>query len=159
MQQSAPNVSRQVYSGPTCGSGSISAVSPDGFIVTLDRTETLQINERSLVIPVHAVPHHPLYRLGAIKALWVMAPPACDKSIFCNAKGTSKVLLLSRLNKLIKRFCRLAGFDASKFSGHLRTGGPTCAFMAATDYTLVKLQGDWVSDAYQRYITFSLQQK
>lgn len=61
---------------------------------------------------------------------------------------------------MIKKFCSVVGLDASLFSAHsLRKGGATVALLAGVDDTMVKAQGDWVSDAYQRYITFSMAQR
>ncbi len=56
--------------------------------------------------------------------------------------------------------CSLAGLAPEPYSGHsLRKGGATCALLAGVSETMVKLQGDWVSDAYRRYISFSFAQK
>lgn len=50
--------------------------------------------------------------------------------------------------------------DASNYSAHsLRKGGATIALLSGVDVTMVKCQGDWVSDAYERYISFSMAQR
>ncbi len=141
---------------------SITNVSPEGYHITLSRTKTVQFNERSLLIPVRSVKGHAMCPLAALHDMWELAPPGASPSIFVyvDSKGRTVPLLRSRFSKLIKHFCALVGLDPSKYSGHsLRKGGATCAFIAGCDETMVKLQGDWVSDAYQRYVTFSVQQK
>eukprot|EP00854_Cymbomonas_tetramitiformis_P000285 gene285-biopygen197 len=52
----------------------------------------------------------------------------------------------------VKKLIRRIGLDPSKYSGHsFRRGGATVAFNLGVDHLLIKLQGDWVSNAYQRY--------
>ncbi len=61
---------------------------------------------------------------------------------------------------MIKKTCLQCGLDPKDFSAHsLRKGGTTGAFIAGADRVMVKAQGDWVSDAYMRYVTFSLDQR
>ena len=61
---------------------------------------------------------------------------------------------------VIKKACLRGGMNPSDFSAHsLRKGGTTGAFIAGADRMMVKAQGDWVSDAYLRYVTFSLDQR
>lgn len=56
--------------------------------------------------------------------------------------------------------CSLAGLPPEPYTVHsLRKGGATCALLAGVSETMVQLQGDWVSDAYKRYISFSFRQK
>lgn len=53
-----------------------------------------------------------------------------------------------------------AGFDAKNFSGHsFRSGGATFAFECGVPAPLIKLQGDWLSDAYLRYVRIGWDQK
>jgi hypothetical protein len=60
----------------------------------------------------------------------------------------------------LKKLYAAVGLDPSKYTGHsLRKRGASCAFLAGCDASLVKMQGDWVSNAYQRYVTISQQQK
>ncbi|KAK3245120.1 hypothetical protein CYMTET_45295, partial [Cymbomonas tetramitiformis] len=50
----------------------------------------------------------------------------------------------------MKKLIRKIGVDPSKYSGHsFRRGGATVAFNLGVDHLLIKLQGDWVSNAYQ----------
>ena len=53
-----------------------------------------------------------------------------------------------------------AGFDATCFTGHsFRRGGATFAFQSGVPGELINIQGDWKSEAYQRYLDFSLSAK
>lgn len=61
---------------------------------------------------------------------------------------------------MIKKACVKVGLDPKNYSAHsLRKGGTTGAFIAGAERMMVKAQGDWVSDAYLRYVTFSLDQR
>ena len=49
------------------------------------------------------------------------------------------------------------GINPSKFAAHsLRRGGATWAFTSGANSDLIKLQGDWKSHAYQRYLELPL---
>lgn len=61
---------------------------------------------------------------------------------------------------MLKSACTAAGLDPKFYSVHsLRKGGATVALLSGVDEVMVKAQGDWISDAYRRYITFSMDQR
>ena len=50
--------------------------------------------------------------------------------------------------------------NATFFTGHsFRRGGATWAFQAGIPGELIQICGDWVSDAYKRYLEFSMDDK
>ena len=50
--------------------------------------------------------------------------------------------------------------DAALFTGHsFRRGGATWAFQAGIPGELIQICGDWASDAYKRYLEFSMDDK
>ena len=50
-----------------------------------------------------------------------------------------------------------AGFDAASFSGHsFRRGGASFAVQDGVLGELIKVVGDWTSDAYYKYMYFSM---
>ena len=54
--------------------------------------------------------------------------------------------------KGFKALCARAGVDASAYAGHgFRRGGATFAFRLGADHALIKMIGDWRSDAYLLY--------
>lgn len=62
----------------------------------------------------------------------------------------------SKLKDLIDRI----GMNADNFSTHsFRRGGTSFAFRSKVPVDLIKAHGDWKSDCYQRYLSFSLQDK
>ena len=60
----------------------------------------------------------------------------------------------------LKKYISLIGLDPELFSSHsFRRGGATLAFQANVRSELIQLQGDWLSDAYKKYLQFSLKDK
>ena len=54
--------------------------------------------------------------------------------------------------KAFKRLVKMSGLDWTKFSGHsFRRGGATYCFNLGVSPELIKLLGDWKSDAYLLY--------
>ncbi len=52
------------------------------------------------------------------------------------------------------------GLNADHYSTHsFRRGGATLAFQAGIPSELIQLQGDWKSEAYKKYLTFSINDK
>ena len=50
-----------------------------------------------------------------------------------------------------------AGISPDNFSGHsLRRGGATFAMRSGVPFPLIKCQGDWASNAYERYLATTL---
>ena len=61
------------------------------------------------------------------------------------------------LHNGIKHLSSLNSLDPSHFSGHsLRRCGATFAFQFAIPAELIKLQGDWRSNAYMLYLSLPL---
>jgi len=61
------------------------------------------------------------------------------------------------LNNNIKHLACLVSLDPQDFSGQsLHHGGATIAFQCGIPSELIKVQGDWKSDAYMLYLTLSL---
>lgn len=131
-----------------------------GLLLTLQRTKTLQFNERALTIPLVALPGDDLCPVQALIDMWDLCPAAtrCSLFRFAISDGSSS-LLHAKYNKLLRTLGSKANLKLAYSAHSLRKGGATCAFAADVDDTMIKLQGDWVSDAYRRYISFSMDQK
>ena len=64
----------------------------------------------------------------------------------------------------LRKFIDKLGFNPSKFSGHslcrgghsLRRGGASFALQCGLPSELIKLPGDWASNAYETYLSPSL---
>lgn len=71
-----------------------------------------------------------------------------------------KPITLAQFSAFISRVTKAQGLDASKFSAHsFRRGGASFAFEAGVPAELIKVQGDWQSDAYLVYLEMTDTQK
>ncbi len=65
-----------------------------------------------------------------------------------------------QFNAFLKTVLKRIGQDPSLFSTHsFRRGGATYCFQSKVPSELIKLHGDWASDAYLLYLQFSLSDK
>ncbi len=138
------------------------SVDPESGVLSfnLKRTKTIQFNERRLIIPLVPLGND-LCPIQALRDMWELCPLQDNGSLFIYREGGAyKTLLHPKLNELIKRAAVDAGLDPKLFSSHsLRKGGTSVALLSGADELLVKAQGDWISNAYRRYITFSMSQR
>ncbi len=132
-----------------------------GITLRLQHTKTVQFAQKILTIPLVALPGDSLCPVQALIDMWELCPPCsnCSLFIYSAASGSQTALTHSAYNSLLRKVCKVAHISLA-FSAHsLRKGGATCAFAAGVDDTMIKLQGDWVSDAYRRYVFFSMDQR
>lgn len=121
-------------------------------------TKTIQFGQRTLVIPiakangclcpVKAVTDL-LARLGSVKV-------TSDQPLFSylGADGKLTCLTHSSFLNLLKKTLITCGLNASDYSGHsFRRGGCTFSFKLGVSPLLIKLCGDWKSNAYERYVS------
>ena len=131
----------------------------DGAILTVRWSKVIQFQERVLLIPLPKIANSPLCPSTALLRLTLENPPCAHPvPLFrYNLAGANNV----PLNKL--QACRgKIGVDSSKYSGHsLRRGGASFALQCGSPTDLIKIQGDWRSDAVERYLepAFEMQQQ
>lgn len=126
----------------------------DSLLVNLYWTKTIQFNERKLVLPLGALPSSPLCPLNAFKLMKIMTPASQDSSAFVlKQQDTLIPIVYTQFHVLFRQLLQRAGYDGSTFSSHsFRRGGATWAFKNNVPEHLIKLQGDWKSDAFRRYL-------
>jgi hypothetical protein len=71
-----------------------------GFLISLNRTKTVQFNERRLIIPLLSVPGNALCPEVALEAMWALCPMPESGSLFCFKGDDGRVMPLvhSKLN-------------------------------------------------------------
>ena len=136
-------------------------LSIEGLLVTFLHTKTIQFGKRRL--------HIPLLRsdsvLCPVKAyLWASSRSSGHHSgpaFTFIKKGKVSWLTSSIFIKTFRGVLAHAGVEgASSFTGHsFRRGGATWAFQAGVPGELIQICGDWASDAYKRYLEFSMENK
>lgn len=128
-------------------------------VLNIRHTKTIQFGQKILNIPIAAIPGSTLCPFAAISnmlgilkgheilhSLPLFVYPTMDNS------GLT-YLTHSKFVHILKATLAKAGIDPSRYSGHsFRRGGCTYAFSLGLSPTLIKLRGDWKSNAYERYV-------
>ena len=115
-------------------------------------------NSQHLLIPLPSIPNSILCPVSAIQHYFCMVPASPTVPFFC-VPATSGCCLLtsSYLRSILKRLTSRIGLDPTGYSPHsFRRAGATFAFQPGVPDHLIKLHGDWRSNAYQAYLTLPL---
>ena len=74
--------------------------------------------------------------------------------------GKNKWITYKSFQNYLRNLSDKLGLDSQLFSSHsFRRGGATFAFESGVPSELIQLHGDWKSDAYKKYLSFSLKDK
>ena len=122
-------------------------------------SKTIQYGQRVLVLPLFALPGSPLCPVTAYKHMIAEFPTVEGHDPAFQVRNGKKVIPLTyfKFHYYLRKLLQEAGYRSELFSSHsFRRGGATFAFQSLVPDQLIKLQGDWQSDAYQRYLDFSL---
>jgi hypothetical protein len=141
-------------------------LSPDGHSMqlTVRHSKTIQFGQRTLVIPFHQVSGSPLCPVRAMSKLlanMIGLGPSPAQPLFSYYDSTGRLRCLTHTGfvGLLKTVLAKCGLSPSNYSGHsLRRGGCSYAFSLGISPLLIKLRGDWRSNAYERYVTLSADQ-
>ena len=135
------------------------SIDEDGIVwVKVGHSKTIQFGERKHYVPFVPMPGHPLCPVAAIMrvlALHKRLGSTKQSPMFLwKSPGTGKVGPMTH-NVFVTAFKSLVkgiGLDWNLFSGHsFRRGGATYCFNLGVDPNLIKMLGDWKSDAYLMY--------
>ena len=88
-----------------------------------------------------------------------MASLSKSQPLFSYITPDGKLLHLTHsvFVKLLKLVLKTCGIDPTNFSGHsFRRGGCSHAFSLGVSPLLIKLRGDWKSNAYERYVNIHM---
>lgn len=122
--------------------------------LTLRGTKTIQFRERWLEVPIRRA-------IGSIFDLGVFwkAYEKWDKggkeeaALAVTSKGKRSTITHKWFTERLRKAIANTGRNPREYSGHsFRSGGATFAFECGIQMEVIKLQGDWLSDAYLRYI-------
>ena len=128
----------------------------DGAVLTVRWSKVIQFKERVLHIPLPKIPDSPLCPSTALLRL-TLENPTCPQPIPLfrySWMGASNVPLTHhQFTAKLQACLKLVGLDASRFSGHsFRRGGAMWALQCGLPVDLIKVQGDWRSNACERYL-------
>ena len=131
-----------------------------GAILTVRWSKVIQFKERILHIPLPKIVDSPICPSTALLHLTLDSPPCSNPvSLFhYTLVGASNVPLThNQFTDKLRACLSVVGLDATKFSGHsFRKGGDTFALQCGLPVNLIKLHGDWRSNACERYLEPSL---
>ena len=126
-------------------------------------SKTIQYRQRSLTIPIPSISGSRLCPVTALKHHLRINKIASHEPLFSISSSKSALSTPVTYNvfaNFVKRSISALGKDASAFSPHsFRREGATFAFECGLPAELIKLQGDWRSDAYLVYVEMTDAQK
>ena len=137
------------------------AVGPDCLLVHIKWSKTIQLAKRTLHIPILAIPNSPICPVHAFQQMVDRVPAGADGPAFCvQTKQGLRPLTYRVFQARLKQLVHKSGWVAAAFSSHsLRRGGASLAYKAKVPGELIKVQGDWASDAYLAYLSIPLEQR
>ena len=133
-----------------------------GIQVTIKWTKTIQYKDRTLFTPLPRLPGHPLCPVEAIVRALAMSTSVGARAPAFVISHNSKLIsfpparFVSQLRSLLSRI----GVEAANFSGHsFRRGAASWALQNGLPGDIIKILGDWKSEAYFSYLTLDQQSK
>ena len=129
-----------------------------GVSVHLNWSKTIQFRDRIIQIPFSFIPNSPLCPVKAISHAFSFDKfSQGDMQAFCYINlmsGIPVIFTCSKFLSMLRAFLYQLGIDASQYAGHsFRRGGATFAHQAGLPVDMIKLLGDWKSDAVLLYLT------
>ena len=118
-------------------------------------TKTIQFKQRQVETPLFEIQDSPLCPLKTLRAL-VALPGRRNHPLFALKGGIP--FTYNMLQNKLKAVLKKAGYDATAFSSHsIRRGAVLWAYRSGVPESLIKVQGDWLTDCYKRDMTFPLE--
>ena len=130
-------------------------VTQDGLVLTLPWTKTLQNNDDIVTIAIAQVPGSILDPVSSYITFIRQFPMPPGMPAFSAMAGTQiKVLTQQVYIDTLKLFLKRLGLPPEAYSSHsIRRGAATALFNAGCSQKLIKYQGGWKSNCYERYIS------
>ena len=117
-----------------------------------------QFGKKLLTFPLPFMPGSVLCPVKALLQVYSLVDATQDQHLFAlNNSGTSMTCRQFQ-NKLRFFIGKIEGLDPQAFSNHsLRRGGCMFSFLSGVPPEIIKLMGNWKSDAYLKYLEFPLE--
>jgi hypothetical protein len=133
------------------------SLNSNSFQVSLRFSKTRQFNDTVLVYPIQEIPGSPFCPVEAWRA-HVEASPAPPNAPAFMWKGGA-FLFYSIFSTELQSLVSQAGIQKLIRPHSLRRGGASTALKVGVSPLLIKLQGDWASDAWLRYVEIGVDQR
>ena len=131
------------------------------MLLIITWSKTIQYGDRKLKIPLLAVRDNVLCPVSAYRRMCKLVPAKGNSPAFCiRQKSGWGPITYRHLTQHLSKTITKTGNNSTLYSSHsFRRGGATWAFKCNIPAEFVMLQGDWKSNAYMKYIDYSLEQK
>lgn len=133
-------------------------IEQDCILVTYKWSKTNQFYNRTIRVPLLSVPNSILCPVSAYRNMLNKVKAKQHQAAFSlpSKKGPIPVTY-RQFQSVLRELLQSLGFSPLAYSTHsFRRGGATCAFRAQVPPDLIQAQGDWVSDAYKKYLQFDI---
>ena len=128
------------------------------LIVNVKWSKTIQFGELLLKIPLIEIPGSILCPLAAFRSMCQKVHAKNSDPLFSLPKR--KCITDSQYQSKLREVIAKIGLNPEEYSTHsMRRGGTSFAFKSQVPIDLIKLHGDWKSDCYQKYLSFSMEDK
>lgn len=128
------------------------------LVVNMKWTKTIQKGERVLQIPLTQAKDSHLCPVRIFRKMCKLIPANSDAPLFL--LPNNKVITYSMFQSKFRYCIHKIGLSAERFSTHsFRREGATLLFRAKVPADKIQFMGDWRSDAYKKYLAFSLEDK
>ena len=130
----------------------------DFLLVNMNWSKTIQYGERLLQTPLVPIPGSIICPVAAYNAMCSKVKAKSEAQLFSLPNG--KYVTYNHFQSNLRGLNPKLSLKPNLFSSHsFRRSGATWAFQSGVSSELIQLQGDWKSDAYRHYLTFSLDDK
>ncbi len=131
------------------------------LVVTFNWTKTIQFVERKLLVPVVSIPDSILCPIRAFKYMCQLVPAQNSSPAFvCPSSSGLAPVTYHQYQRFIRQMMKKINLEPNSFSSHsFRCGGATWAFSSHVPGELVRVHGDWKSEAYLKYLDLSLEHR
>ena len=128
-----------------------------GAIIVVRWSKTVQFQQRKLLIPIPKLHHStdlcPVFALQKAFATTLTADPEGPAFMYSTSPQRLLPYTYNSFTSKLKHTLTTAGYASNKYSGHsFRRGGATFAMRAGVPFNLIQAQGDWKTNAYERYL-------
>lgn len=132
-----------------------------GALMSIRWSKTIQFRERIVQLPLPYIPGSHLCPVTAIKRAFfftVCADPASQAFMWQNLDTMGlELFTYSMFTRKLRSILESLGLPAKEYASHsFRRGGASFAFEAGVPIELIKILGDWRSDAVLLYLTVPL---
>lgn len=128
------------------------------LIVSMRWSKTIQFGERILQTPLIEIPESILCPVLAYRNMCKNVKAKADDPLFTLPDKTC--ITYKKFQTKLKELIAGLDLDPQSYSTHsFRRGGATHAFKSNVPADLIQLHGDWRSDAYKKYLSFSIEDK